>query len=672
MLLGLCRQFWLWAARKSGPRLAAAAQSPPERWRFCSTGTHLRGKRKFPPRCIRSIRYGVLSGLIGLIATASLASPKASAATPGAPISNQAFVSFENAAGQTIVNASNTVELFTAVLRSPSSLRFSRISNSGNAAESVGPSSCFSGGAFVPLPDPPDENGNPIDPTVPRPLSAAGVFNLGETVFLRLDDQDQNLDYLAIDVATVTIGNPAGGDTETIRLSETGPNTGVFSGYVLTSAGAVTAGDCVLQGAASSSIEVSYSDPADSADRSVAIAAVDPTAVVFDSQTGLPVDGIRIRLIDIDSGRPATVLGSDGTSRFPAELVSGESVTDSGGQLYEFGPGEFRFPAVAAGNYRFEIVTPAGYLAPSGRSTDELQNLPDAPFDLGLASFGDSFSHGGDDPFSFDVPVDRQDGALYVAKSTPVSSAAPGDFVSYEITVENTSSTGSAAGLEVTDSLPSLTRYVFGSATLNGQQIADPGIDDTGRTLTFDIGDAGAGEVLVLSYVVEIVGGQRDQELVNTAFARSAQGVASNVASARIRIEEDMFRSISMLIGRVVDGSCARETHEEDRGVPGVRVFLQDGRYAVTDEGGRFHFEAVRPGRHVAQLDTETVPDYYEIVGCNAQARYAGRGDSQIVDVSPGALMRADFFLRQKAPPEGRIDLAPGSRCPRAYSEGVA
>jgi len=242
-----------------------------------------------------------------VVATFALAGPllavvlglsNALAAPPGAPITNQAFVSFDNAAGPTVVVGSNTVEVITAVLRSSSSLQFNRVSGTGSVVESVGPSSCLSGGAFLPLPDPPDENGSPLDPTVPRTLAGAGVFNLGETIFLRLDDEDQNVDYLVIDTAEVTLTSPASGDSETILLSETGPDTGIFAGYLPSGAGRVAANDCVLQGAASGSIEASYADPSDAADQSTASSVVDPTAIVFDSQTGLPVDGIGVRLVD--------------------------------------------------------------------------------------------------------------------------------------------------------------------------------------------------------------------------------------------------------------------------------------------------------------------------------------------------------------------------------------
>ena len=147
-------------------------------------------------------------------------------------------------------------------------------------------------------------------------------------------------------------------------------------------------------------------------------------------------------------------------------------------------------------------------------------------------------------------------------------------------------------------------------------------------------------------------------ELVNRAVAQADGGIVSNESVARIRLNEDLFRSTSTLIGRVVEGSCARDTFAEDQGVAGVRVYLEDGRYAVSDEGGRFHFEGLTPGTHVAQLDVASVPAYYDIVGCNEQARFAGGADSQFVDLSRGALQRADFYLRRKLAPEGSVNIA--------------
>ncbi len=86
-------------------------------------------------------------------------------------------------------------------------------------------------------------------------------------------------------------------------------------------------------------------------------------------------------------------------------------------------------------------------------------------------------------------------------------------------------------------------------------------------------------------------------------------------------------------------------------------MYLEDGSYAVSDDGGRYHFDGVLPGTHVAQLDLHSVPDWFDVVGCSDTPGFAGRADSQFVKLTRGSLLRADFFLRRKPAPEGRIDL---------------
>jgi hypothetical protein len=86
-----------------------------------------------------------------------------------------------------------------------------------------------------------------------------------------------------------------------------------------------------------------------------------------------------------------------------------------------------------------------------------------------------------------------------------------------------------------------------------------------------------------------------------------------------------------------------------------VRVYLEDGRYAVTDEEGKYHFDGVPAGSHVVQMDTVTVPDTLEPQVCDDRVRFAGRSYSQFVDLRAGSLWRADFVLKTKAPPAGQV-----------------
>src|SRR3546814_5209320 len=96
------------------------------------------------------------------------------------------------------------------------------------------------------------------------------------------------------------------------------------------------------------------------------------------------------------------------------------------------------------------------------------------------------------------------------------------------------------------------------------------------------------------------------------------------------------------IIGRIVDGGCSVDPGKAD-GIMGIRVMLQDGSYTVTDEDGRYHFEGVRPGLHVVQIDPSTLPLDREAIDCARSTQSAGSPVSRFVEGRGGALKRADF-----------------------------
>lgn len=642
-----------------GPHLANPRSGPPGSGPGGLVHGHPRGERLFPPRHIWNFRKALAYRRLVTVFTALIAVNSTLAAPPGAIISNQATFEYTNLAGGLTIVSSNTVQTTVAVVRSPSAVEFTRVlsAGSGSFQETVGPAYCSQGGGFVLLADPVLTGGGTINPTLVQEVAPASSYNLGEPLFLRLVDSDQNLDFQVIDSAVVDVVHPVSGDTETIQLSETGPDTGVFSGYVPSSRAPPVSGDCVLQGILNTTIQVNYSDPADATDSAQATATVDPVSVVFESLTGTVVDSAQIELVDAVSGAPAVVYGNDGVSIFPSVITSGSTVTDGSGATYSFGPGEYRFPVVPDGDYRLVVTPPTDFAAPSTANIADLQLLPGAPYDLGPASFGNPFTQNGLAIFTWDIPVDPQATALFLEKRTLTTVAAPGDFVRYELALENNSSSGMATDIELFDQLPPGVRFVPDSVVVDGVSAPDPVISPDASMLEFNIVSLDVGERLSISYVVEIVGGNRNDELVNRATAVASGGLTSNEATASIRLTEDLFRNSGTIVGRIVEGDCSQETFSEEQGVANIRVYLEDGRYAISDEGGRFHFEGIKPGTHVAQIDTFTVPAYFDVIGCSDNPQFGSSADSQFVKLSRGSLLRADFYLRRKEPPEGRIEL---------------
>ncbi len=77
-----------------------------------------------------------------------------------------------------------------------------------------------------------------------------------------------------------------------------------------------------------------------------------------------------------------------------------------------------------------------------------------------------------------------------------------------------------------------------------------------------------------------------------------------------------------------------------------------------------YHFDGVRPGTHVVQVDTDSLPDHLEVDRCEENTRFAGTPYSRFVDVRAGSLWRADFYLKRKPPTvtEGSVGMRLRSR----------
>ncbi len=508
-------------------------------------------------------------------------------------------------------------------------------------------------GPFAPLGAPfPAGSTTPLDLTQPVLLISPFQYHAGESVFIRLTDGDQNNDPAVAETVVVTIRDDKTGDAEVLRLTETGLNTGVFLGYVQSSIQPAISNNGLLSLVNDSNVIASYEDTFDPTDKIVVSALVDPYGIVLNSMTGQPVDGAIVTLVSVATGGPATVYGDDGIATFPATLTTGGTAVDSSGRVYSLSPGGYRFPFINPGRYRLDVIPPAGYRAPSTATTTALQALPGGPFAIAEpGSRSEEFLVNAGPAIRIDIPVDPVSTRLYLRKSAVKQTAAIGDFMPYNLTVENIDTSAPVPGVTIIDRLPNGFRYRKGSARLNSSPAPDPAISEDGRSLTFAVGDLGAAAKADINYVAEVGAGASLGKATNSAMAHGSLGAVSNNATATVVVTEELFGSKTTIVGRVLDG-CG-----DERGIAGIRIFLEDGTYVVTDKNGMYHFTAVNPGTHVVQLDTITVPDQYEIKSCDENTRFAGTSFSQFVDLQGGSLWRADFHLAMKPKVTGEVGL---------------
>jgi uncharacterized repeat protein (TIGR01451 family) len=480
-----------------------------------------------------------------------------------------------------------------------------------------------------------------IDAATLARASALDTIDIHTPLIIVIDNQGDNRDPLARE--SVMIDVDTGTAMTNLKLLETAPDSGVFAGGVpATGQGPAEVAACDLNLKRGMRLKLSFVENEYSLSSSTEL-LIDPAGFVFDSKTAELIDGAIVSLVD-DTGAPAQVFGDDGTSAYPSTVMTGKTVTDASGRVYPGLPGRYRFPLTFPGRYTLKVTPPGAYTAPSSVPRETLATLKDANGDrfmLNEASFGGLFALADADPFYADIPVDKATDAamLLLTKTASVRQASPGDFVQYRIQVRNRG-TGTARGLHLSDTLPNGLRYERGST----RGADEPAIAGDARTLDFAVPPLAAGQSLDLRYVVTVAPGAPTGEALNRAVMHGT-GVDSNEAAASVRIQPLLFTDAMTIIGRVTEGNCG-DPVDHRKGVSGVRLLMEDGTFVVTDRDGLYHFEGVRSGRHVVQLDKASIPPTHEPVACDSDTRQAGSAISRFVEGGGGLLKRVDFQLR--------------------------
>ncbi|MFV0622444.1 DUF11 domain-containing protein [Sphingomonas sp. ac-8] len=543
-------------------------------------------------------------------------------------VSNTATLTFGTGSGERTIQ-SNTVALDVSRVKVPTRLSF-RIPPVGYDVSGV---SCQTSPTLVGM-------SVPISADTLARSPPMAVLDIRQPVIMVLEDTSSNKDHGARDAVLIDVDTPS--VHEQVRLMETGPDTNVFAGGFPPQLEGPRVDPCEIRLLRNEHLHLSIAEDADSY-ASSADMLVDPSGYIFDSTTGALLDGAEITLLDA-SGQPAAVYGDDGISRYPSTIISGQDVTDSSGRVYDAQPGRYRFPLTAPGQYSFRITPPAGYTAPSTVDRDSLMKLRDLrgrAFVINEASYLQTFTVTADADFLADVPLDRpSDVSLLLTKVASVRDASPGDFIQYRLRLTNRG-TQPAIGVEVHDILPVGLRYERGS-TRGGDE---PAIDGSSRSLTFALPAIAGGASADLTYVVSVTPGAPTGEALNRATASGRGAPVSNEAAASVRIKSLLFTDAMTIVGRVTEGACG-DPLSKRKGIPGIRLLLEDGTFVVTDRDGLYHIEGVRPGRHVLQLDRASVPATHAPVACDTDTRQAGSAISRFVEGSGGLLKRVDFQLR--------------------------
>jgi uncharacterized repeat protein (TIGR01451 family) len=251
--------------------------------------------------------------------------------------------------------------------------------------------------------------------------------------------------------------------------------------------------------------------------------------------------------------------------------------------------------------------------------------------------------------------IQTQGQVLQLTKGAGSSEVLVGEPVTYTIEIRNTVDYD-VVGVTIADTLPASFRYLDDTALLDGAPIADP---VGNRPMVFDIGtvpalvdgngngtaDPGEPGYMLLTYQVVVGSGAVPGNHQNTAVAIDFCDtcVISNTTTADVEIVMDPLFDLGLIIGKVYQDLNRNEWQDPgEAGVPGAMVALDDGTYVLTDEHGRFHFPAVKPGQRMLKVNLDSVP-----------GSSAATDPSRVAWVTPGLMVRINFGILVERELEG-------------------
>jgi len=353
---------------------------------------------------------------------------------------------------------------------------------------------------------------------------------------------------------------------------------------------------------------------------------LDPSGVVYDSVTRLPVAGAQVTLL------------YGGVAVANNCLVGGANpqVTGPTGQ-YQFlliNPVPGGCPG--SGVYTLRVSQPGGYLPPDSviipptagpytpttGGVDAIQAQAGAPVGAQPTTYYTSFNltvGTSSNVVNNHIAIDPiLGGAIALSKKTPLVNVSRGDLVPYTITAVNTLS-ATLSNIDLRDQLPPGFKFKVGTATLDGVPVV-PTVN--GRVLTWANLTFTAHQSRVIKLMTVVGSGVSEGDYVNQAYALNniVNAAVSNTASATVRVVPDPTFDCSDVIGKVFDDKIINGYQDEgEPGIANVRLATVNGLLVTTDAQGRYHVTCamvpneLRGSNFIMKLDERTLPTGFRV-----------------------------------------------------------
>jgi large repetitive protein len=313
--------------------------------------------------------------------------------------------------------------------------------------------------------------------------------------------------------------------------------------------------------------------------------------------------------------------------------------------------GKYTFPILPAGPVQVVVTPPAGYVTTTPERNPQTVIVPSG----GTATA---------------LPVGLIKPSIAIAKNVVQGDTIIGADQKPEVTVGSTlryqikiSNDGFVplSNIKITDTLPLGLAYVPGSSSLvnSSVKLEEPtvtngtGADKDRKVLTYNLPATiklEPGQSLSLRLTTVVTPSASTGDVINKAKASASAGsgvgtaeVNSDTAVAAVKVSLGVFQTPNVIVGRVYfdRNNDNNYTAGTDAPLPGARVYLSDGRFAVTDANGNYSIPEITPGVYAIRLDPITAPYPVKHVADDQGApgtRYVRTNDA-------GGIINEDFLL---------------------------
>ncbi|UNK49340.1 hypothetical protein MNR01_16700 [Lysobacter sp. S4-A87] len=432
-----------------------------------------------------------------------------------------------------------------------------------------------------------------------------------------------------------------------------------------------TASTCRVTDQSISQLEVVLQSGAELPQQSL---PVDPGGVVYDVVSRDPVPGSVVTLAPsgVCAGfEPTTSILNGGAGGYSIDGTAISMTVDANG-FYQF---LFAPSAPARCDYTLRVTPPGGFTFPSAVIPSQPNALnppgavgtnfevqpqataPSAPIGPGTAYYLSLVAGSATASIVHNhIPLDPASApGLVISKTGDRQIVELGDTLMYTITIRQTAGAPMDT-VNVIDNLPPGFTYIDGTARADGSAIPDPA-GKPGPRLVFTTGPISVGEQIILTYRVGVGSMQGDGINRAQAYGCSITGgcvdpntlqplpgvVPSNQAQYRVRITGGVFTDEGCVLGKIyVDTNNNQMQDHEELGIPGVRMYFEDGTWMVSDSEGKYSYCGLPPKSHTLKVDASTLPVGSRLVA--SSNRNLGDADSLFIDLKNGELHRADFI----------------------------